>query len=248
MSQLLERTQPVDLNATTSGTAQGKSHQTEWCCDALSGIDDAFEDDDWGHRCIFCAQRFIENDRAERQSNLSLSYVRGKHLTDVHFFGTCNLSLTYKTLEEFEVHLDEYHHTSMNDWTSSMVGRFRKQKDLHRPFRGDSPTQGHPLIKEQPSTLSIILDARLRALLDEIGISWLNRTEALKSFYTYPTERRSFNWLDDMQRLQKLYYDFFCIEEEFLVSGNVFLGTWWDQENIPDAASVKRSEAGWQTD
>ncbi len=222
MSQLLERTQLGELDATTSpGITDSKNRQTEWCCDALSGIDDAFEEDDLGQQCIFCAQRFTENEEARKKPELS--YIRGKHLTDVHLFGNCNLSVTYKTLEEFEVHLDEYHHTSMDETACNMVGRFRRQKDPLRYFRGDAPVQGQPSIINERSTLGLLLNTRLSVSLhelDERGIPWMPISDALELICTYPSITGLVSSLSDQEYLRKLYYDIMCIEEELIVSGN----------------------------
>ena len=219
MSQLFDGTQLMELNATTSPSiTDSKNRQSEWCCDALSGIDDAFKEDDLGQRCIFCTQRFTEDEGTRRKSELS--YVRGKHLTDVHLFGTCNLSVTYKTLEEFEVHLDEYHHTSTDEINRDMIGRFRRQKGPLRLFRRDAPSQGQPSIIDEQSTLRLILDARLRASLDEGGMSWMHINTALEQIYTHRHPTDVLGSLSDYEGLRKLYYDIACIEEELIVSGN----------------------------
>jgi hypothetical protein len=92
------------LDERTSKDSPIKSiRQFEWCCDALSGIDDAFEEKNDGDEfCVFC------NVKYDSQSSIN-SCDKGRHLVEQHAFGCCNLDLSYNSWEELEEHLVEFH-------------------------------------------------------------------------------------------------------------------------------------------
>lgn len=108
VSQLLENASLSDPNRENSpkvpeGTnTKPPESEYEWCCDAISGIDDAFDDKAYIHHCKYCSKQFFEFGRVSSQQ-------RGKHLADCHAFGNCNLVITYQCWDDLKSHLIAFH-------------------------------------------------------------------------------------------------------------------------------------------
>ncbi|XMA15873.1 hypothetical protein WAI453_008664 [Rhynchosporium graminicola] len=74
----------------------------QWGCDAVSGIEEAFE----GDMCIYCCKRFPEQ-------GLDADWkARGQHIAREHYFGACNLGMTLSSWMSMKQHLSEFHDLS----------------------------------------------------------------------------------------------------------------------------------------
>ncbi|CZT40593.1 uncharacterized protein RSE6_00250 [Rhynchosporium secalis] len=74
----------------------------QWGCDAVSGIEEAFE----GDMCIYCCKRFPEQ-------GLDANWkARGQHIAREHYFGACNLGMTFSSWMSMKQHLSEFHDLS----------------------------------------------------------------------------------------------------------------------------------------
>lgn len=134
----------------------------EWCCDAISGIDDAFIQIGCDYRCIYC------NARYNRSGPLYLSsHERGKHLTDAHSFGECNLMTTYQSWEDLLVHLSTFH--AMKNESVWDTSRFRRKKRPPLRLRGQDQgfTDDPPSVVSERSNEGKIIEASLRIALAE---------------------------------------------------------------------------------
>jgi hypothetical protein len=210
ISELLERTQ---LDERTSKDSPIKSiRQFEWCCDALSGIDDAFEEKNDGDEfCVFC------NVKYDSQSSIN-SCDKGRHLVEQHAFGCCNLDLSYNSWEELEEHLVEFHELKLAD--EQIISRFRRRRRPHQFYRGDYRSDGQPLQKPERSTEHLVLIARLHTLLSrDVYFGTVDSGEKfLESLDNEVFERNQHLRIPPEAR-----YEISCIEEEMIVSGNYHL-------------------------
>lgn len=205
--------------------------QEEWCCDALSGIDDALEEYDFKiYECVYCYDSWSGWKASDVHQKF---FEMGKHLIEKHAFGACNLAVTYQTWEDLELHLRAFHNMSRKDNRS--ISRFQRQKRPYSLFRGDIQTRDQPLLIVDRSTECLILAAKVNAKLDELGL-----TQLPEPGITNLLERQDtgFRWLDQLEfekvdprrfgisgpswkRFPKIRYEIACIEEEFIVSCNV---------------------------
>lgn len=208
MSQLLERTHRENSHLGNSPiVADVGIRQTEWCCDAISGIDDAFEEDGSVQACLYCSSLFSD------QGDLDRSYDRGRHLSEKHAFGSCNHMIAYNSWEELELHLIEFH--SMEQKSDRNIGHFnRRRRPLHL-FRGDAQSHGQPLAKAERSTEGLIIEARLTSILLGSGITSVDTGRILEAL-----DKSVFEKADSSEILLKTRYEISCAEEELIVSGN----------------------------
>ena len=77
------------------------SKHIEWCCDALPGIEAAFETRFDGYGCCYCGSSLGKEEITW--------YDRGKHLVEAHNFGRCNLFFAYRTGDQFMQHMRDCH-------------------------------------------------------------------------------------------------------------------------------------------
>ena len=194
----------------------------EWCCDAISGIDDAFEDQrDDRCACLYCLESFYWN------GNDNYAHQRGTHLSKRHAFGACNLAMSYQSWESLQQHLIVFHNMH-TDATSIQEKVYRRKRPV-KLFRGEPSSNGHPLVEEaEASTLGKILLCKLQSTLisntprDQrdwsipIAIFDINRM----SLRIEVLEDEIFNRVCDFDQFHKLPAEIACIEEELIIYRN----------------------------
>ncbi|PMD34397.1 hypothetical protein L207DRAFT_570988 [Hyaloscypha variabilis F] len=176
----------------------------EWCCDALSGIDDGFDETEDGIcMCIYCYY-------SSPQSDPDCSYEIGRHLAETHSFGKCNLTISYQSWEELVEHLYCFH-ALQKQKRGSFRTRFCRKKRFLPLFRDMRNNGDHPSNIIERSTEGLIMEAGLHMALDE----------------AYPdeiTRHRQYTLLRDDLRTKEtilnLRYKIACLLEELMVSGN----------------------------
>lgn len=193
----------------------------EWCCDALSGIDDAFEEGENRRTCLYCYKVFSWKHGTDH------SYIRGKHLADSHAFGACNLAISYQTWPELQRHLVNFH--SMDAGAASIQQHvFRKKKPMNL-FRGDLTCKGQPFTQEKsPSTLSLILHCKLQSVIGDISPGMMKDMSLVLGCTSYQKKIANLLGLLECQLDYGSKVDLFkhmdvpvaCIEEELMVSNN----------------------------
>ncbi|KAK8134225.1 hypothetical protein PG984_006237 [Apiospora sp. TS-2023a] len=125
---------------------QGK----HWSCDALTGIDDAFEhNQDTGKSCcLFCGRVFLWHDDEE-------SLRQGIHLVADHGFGKCCPGVLYHKIEDITKHLGQFHQLGANELPLLRL--------LARPSTPTTESRGS-WPDSKPVTLGIEIDEMLRLL------------------------------------------------------------------------------------
>jgi hypothetical protein len=220
LSQLLERTQPDELNQMPKSPELEETAEphTEWSCDALSGIDDAFDEHGLEQHCIYCSENFIE--RTEKPYS---SHARAEHVTAIHSFGSCNLWETYNSWDQFEEHLHTYH--NMTDKNNRIVARFlrRKRPHLTHLSRGDS--HGQPFRIEM-SAESALIAVKLKQALYEAGSrrnpdSRVGLASLAQLTLRVLEEMASKTWHLSREEWAPLN-NVACIVEELIVSGHYY--------------------------
>lgn len=101
--------------------------QSQWSCDFLSGIEDAFSAS--GCICLYCGDEF-DDDSTEWS-------IKGRHLVDEHRYGDCNLLISYDSEEVFYRHIQEFHECSnylSNDFLDKHHQNGR-ERGFHRGLR-----------------------------------------------------------------------------------------------------------------
>jgi len=196
--------------------------EDEWCCDALSGIDDGFvEDGDHHDRCIFCS---FTNFRG----GLDSSHEKGRHLVETHSFGKCNLMITYSTWEALDMHLLYFHNSRLYE---SRVGepplliRFRRKERVRPFFRDVENDSDHPSNIIERATEGLIIKDRLRIALNEL---YSDESCKCRPYAQIPLLRSDFRMEEPFPNQR---YKIACLLEELIVSDNeqyleCFLGPW----------------------
>jgi len=215
ISKLLEKTADTnnDQGINSPGIIDtGVLPHDEWCCDALSGIDDAFNESDKGYDCVYCSSQFIA-----LSPNQDLSFQRGRHIAEVHAFGGCNLAVTYQSWKELELHLRSFHNLGTEE--GRVIDQFHRDKRPLPLFRGDTHFDGQPMSSVERPTEVLIMMARLKLALEQVHL--LRETPKVMDYFL-PA------WQKDIalgvafppERLFALRYEIVCIVEELIISGN----------------------------
>jgi hypothetical protein len=212
VSQLLKNASLSDPNrenspkvAEVANTKPTKS-KYEWCCDAISGIDDAFNEDarNYDEYCIYCLERFSIRGTESSQE-------RGRHLADCHAFGKCNLMITYQSWDDLKSHLIAFHSVTP-DGFSRHTDRFSRKKRSFSLFRDKSFSCDHPSEELfERSTAGLIVATRLQLAIDELKISRIPHRELLDFLQTAISTERSFLSKSDTIA---------CLLEEAILSGH----------------------------
>ncbi|PMD40887.1 hypothetical protein L207DRAFT_633832 [Hyaloscypha variabilis F] len=114
------------------------SDEVEWCCDAISGIEDGFEDNGRSMICLYCSKIFGRPSKYDDGID-----KLGYHLTKAHNFGLCNLSISYTVWEELHEHLVDFHAMGRN---IPIPRRSRFYRHRSTPIY----SRGQSFINEQP--------------------------------------------------------------------------------------------------
>ncbi|KAN0114490.1 hypothetical protein V8E51_004034 [Hyaloscypha variabilis] len=179
----------------------------EWCCDALSGIDDGFDETkDGRYACIYCT--FWSH-----KSDPDCSYEKGRHLAEAHLYGKCNLMIAYQSWEELAEHLYSFHalENERRLWKPVFKTKFCRKKRLRPLSRGMGNNDDHPSNVIERSTEGLIMQAGLHVALDE-------------AYPNFTAELRRYTLLRDDLRTEEtilnLRYKIACLFEELIVSDN----------------------------
>jgi uncharacterized protein YdcH (DUF465 family) len=176
----------------------------EWCCDAISGIDDAFDEDAHNYHCTYCSARFgvREPDSSQR---------RGRHLADCHAFGKCNLMITFQSWDDLKSHLIAFH-TLTNEGGFPSMDRFWRKKRSVSLFRDRSFSCEHPSDELfERSTAGLIIAAGLQLAIDELKISRIPHCELPDFLQIGFSTQKSF--LSTSDKIA-------CLLEEAILSGH----------------------------
>ena len=176
------------------------SRHVEWCCDALPGIEAAFETRFDGYGCCYCG------------SSLGVEeitwYDRGKHLVEVHNFGRCNLSFAYRTGDQFVQHMRDCHRMFIrNDNFILQHERITGNSSLQRGWSSD--TQALAPIDECAQTRGVYM-AQLKAIVEA------SKTSNSMS----PSIEPQTGIIQGDRRLWQLMWDVARLQEEFIVHGH----------------------------
>lgn len=144
----------------------------EWCCDAISGIDDAFDEDAYNYHCTYCSERFFGREPDSSQK-------RGRHLADCHAFGKCKLMITYQGWDDLKSHLIAFHSLTTK-WGFPSTDRFRRKKRSFNLFLDENFSSDHPSVELfERSTAGLIIEAGLQLAIYELNISRIPNRELL---------------------------------------------------------------------
>ncbi|KAE9379635.1 hypothetical protein N431DRAFT_478594 [Stipitochalara longipes BDJ] len=209
MSRLLEMANLSDtshehsVQAKRSTSPDVPEPEDEWCCDAISGIDDGFDKIGNEHySCIYCPFVILHIGPDGSQE-------KGRHLAEAHSFGSCNLMTTYQSWDDLAVHLYAFH--NMKGKTSQTGAHFRRKKRLLSLFRDEVNGSDHPSTVIEQSTAGIIMEAGLQMALDEFNSGPIPRHQAFE-FLAHDLR------VEDI--FLKLRYKIACLLEELIMSGN----------------------------
>lgn len=176
---------------------------SEWCCDALSGIESAFSDfnepsQESEAECLFCGEVFDGENMSWR--------IRGKHLADMHYIGKCNLLLPYQTWDQFKQHLIEFHQMSTNGL--QLVDRHIRPAREARFHRGvESRVQTTSQVEDVPQSEGLYY-ARRESIIQDFEHTFFSNT-ALSDDLIVPL-------LDLCWRFGR---ELACLQEEFIING-----------------------------
>ena len=212
MSQLLKNASHSDPNRENSTkiaevtNTKPPEFEYEWCCDAISGIDDAFDEDAYSYRCIYCSARFGVHEPDSSQE-------RGRHLADCHAFGKCNLMITFQSWDDLKSHLIVFHSYSLTTMeVFPSTDRFWRKKRSFALFRDKSFSCDQPSEESfERSTAGLIIAAGLQLAIDELKISRIPHFE-LPDFLRigFSTEKSFLSTSDKIA----------CLLEEAILSGH----------------------------
>jgi hypothetical protein len=217
-------------------------NEIECCCDALSGIDDAFQVYKLGKQvvqntCVYCGTIF------SLEGGSDLAYRRGRHLTDPHSFGSCNLAVTYESWEELKAHLCAYH--NLKEQNAMDIRRFeRKRRPLISLSRSeDERNSVQTSTKEEQPNEHMIHQARLELLLrqsfDEKIPTFRFPLEICISIAFQYLDEAAFQTATDLStNCSKQRDEIICAIEGVIVSGNdvdhSFCAKSWKKDFILD--------------
>ncbi len=176
------------------------SKHVEWCCDALPGIEAAFETRFDGYGCCYCGSSLGKEEITWHD--------RGKHLVEVHNFGRCNLLFAYRTADQFMQHMRDCHRMFIrNDNFILQHERITRKLDFQRGL--SSNTQALAKTDEYAQTRGLYM-AQLKAIIEASKKS-NSMSHSIKSHSEI---------VEGDERLWQLMWDVARLQEEFIVDGH----------------------------
>lgn len=202
-----------------AGGAPEAMSGSEWTCNAISGIDDAFNND----TCLFCDETCEPSD----------SFERGRHLVEKHRYGQCNHDASYDEFEDalFRDHIVQFHQVTSRTLLASLQDHFLRAK---APFRvgwrrdqqslGDKTQYEMPHEEESPQT-GLMLQTKLSQVIhnakilheNTLPVTWDNSYFAAALRYV---DLRCFSLAESELEMFSLGLKAACIEEEMVVCGH----------------------------
>jgi hypothetical protein len=200
------KTQPLAPHC-SNGVDCGTPPELLWSCDTITGIEDAFLDDDEHGICIYCFNLFPGTPTS------SDWHFRGLHLVQEHAFGLCNLTRDFATWQGMEQHLVQFHKLD-TDYSDVIFTNFErtpeKGNSLYRKFEDTEPEEG---AQDDPPDPAHRLSARVKYILEHLHNSGL--VEILQN-----PACRDHNVL---ARLWDLDGDLACVEEGIIIETDMDL-------------------------
>ncbi|MCJ1429012.1 hypothetical protein MMC29_006925 [Sticta canariensis] len=205
LSSLLERLAPEDVQV--------------WSCDALLGIEDAFDVD----LCYYCGEDFHASPPDWN--------ARGKHLVTKHNFGRCSTSLEQYSSLDFGEHLRHTHHAKQDTLMNTVfmrkffTGESLWASGISSEKSSQSASNYNDLPKES-AEVAALFQVQIRLLFDEF-----KQTQRSDSNDTTLLQDARVEFQDDIaSHLQTLQIDAARIQEQFIVDGHFFdaLNLSWD--------------------
>lgn len=219
----------------------------ELTCNAISGIDDAFNND----TCLFCNETCEPSD----------SFERGRHLVEKHRYGQCNHDASYEEFEDalFRDHIVQFHQVTSHTLLASLQDHFLRAK---APFRvgwrrdqhssGDKTQYEMPHEEESPQT-GLMLQTELRQVIHSAKIVRENPLRASwdNSYFAAALRHLDiwcFSPVESELEIISLGLKAACIEEEMVVCGhdNLFI-----HRQLPDQLFLNqyalRKSAEWRS-
>ena len=205
-----------------------------FCCDALSGIDDAFREmpqTEAGRtvQCLYCEDVFEDtNPRA-----------LGRHLVDAHAFGKCNLDEAYTGWQRFANHLEHFHNTVLSsNELSRMKRRFIARHCNYQQASKKLTSSAKPTPTEK-NTDHVLIELRLSMILAELRVyspptarpfkacDALNLAHGLRRL-----DGRAFTDSASQHALAARLCEAACLEEELIVACDRPLAYNWSMFNL----------------
>jgi hypothetical protein len=192
---------------------------SEWCCDALTGIESAFSGvmdslpDEKASKtkremqCLYCGEAF--------DAEATDWFLRGQHLAHMHHFGACNLLLSYPTWVQFMQHLIEFHELS-TDGQGLVEQHVRTATTFHFHRGPESKTQITRQAEESAHTEGFY-HARLGTIMQKLEDACFRPHLYSQEYMADPTAT-SIN----VSTSFLLEREAACLQEEFIISGHTF--------------------------
>lgn len=182
-----------------------------WTCNALLGIEDAFNID----RCGYCAERF--------QPNPPDWDVRGRHLVTKHGFDRCSTNIEEYSSLDFGEHLRHIHHAETNSLTNTVFMRKFFTADSERVYetfseRSSQPASNYSVdVPEEPVEVTALFQVQIKLLLEEF-----KQTQRSENNSTKLLQNDVRSDIQSESQLQKLQIRATRIQEQFIVDGHSF--------------------------
>jgi hypothetical protein len=179
-----------------------------WSCDTITGIEDAFFDDDDEHGvCIYCFNLFPS------AANATDWRYRGQHLVQEHAFGLCNLTRDFATWQGMEQHLVQFHSLD-TDYSDVIFTNFERKpakgNSFYRKFEDTEPEDRTRGTAPDPAHR---ISARVKYILEHLHNSGL--TEILRNSDCQDQ--------DVLASLWELDGDLACVEEGIITDTDMDL-------------------------
>lgn len=208
---------PATLASVNGRNFRQKTANAMYCCDAVSGIDEAFTDLlgpglNRTVQCLYCWDLF------EDANPRSL----GKHLVEAHAFGQCDLEESYPTWNSFLNHLRWFHNAEYSQTEPPVKKRLFIAKRRHGYYEATKSTDLYPKVHQvDKTTEDICIETKLAMLLAEVQLynsptsSFKPRDRLELANGLRRLEERAF--AEDTRDLVPMLCEAACLEEELIV-------------------------------
>ena len=190
-----------------------------WSCDALIGIEDAFDVD----LCGYCGEEFHASPPDWN--------ARGKHLVTKHCFGTCSTSTEQYSSLDFGEHLRHIHYATQESLTNTVFMRKfftseSKGASGRSSKKGSQSASDYNDLPKEFAEVAALFQVQIRLLFDEFKQFGHSDDNDTTLFQGTPVKLQD----DISTQLQTLQIDVARIQEQFVVDGHSFdaLNLSWD--------------------